>query len=181
MDLASDGDENEAIGLMTTALGRRLTSPARLTSVLDRRLRVPNRHFLTAVLRDAADGADSPLELRYLRTVERAHGLPTGERQVQRGRTRMDVLYRRWRLVVELDGRLGHSGADRFRDLERDNSATGDGLSTLRYGSADVYGRPCDVAAQVAHNLRLRGWPGSPTRCPGCRARNPGNVQDSAA
>lgn len=50
----------------------------------------------------------------------------------------MDVLYRDYGLIIELAGRLGHSGAGRFRDLERDNSATGDGLATLRYGSADV-------------------------------------------
>ena len=45
--------------------------------------------------------------------------------------------------------------------MRRDNAATSDGLATLRYGSADVLGIPCEVALEVAHNLMLRGWPAS--------------------
>jgi len=39
------------------------------------------------------------------------------------------------------------------------------GEATLRYGWADVLGRPCEVAAQVVAVLRARGWTGKP---PGC-------------
>jgi len=70
--------------------------------------------------------------------------------------------------VVELDGRLGHDGVGRFRDMRRDNHATVDGEVTLRYGSADVNGEPCLVARQVGEVLVLRGWRGEFRLCPSC-------------
>ncbi len=79
------------------------------------------------------------------------------------------MLYEKYGLLVELDGRLGHEGMGRFRDMRRDNASTSDGLATLRYGKADVFGLPCEVAMEVAHNLVLRGWNGPPDRCDRCR------------
>src|SRR5689334_16353880 len=39
----------------------------------------------------------------------------------------------------------------------------------LRYGWADVAGRPCEVAEQVAAMLRIAGWAGQPAPCrPAC-------------
>ena len=46
-----------------------------------------------------------------------------------------------------------------------------DGLLSLRYGHADLVGRPCQIAHQVARVLQRRGWDGSPTRCPPGRSR----------
>jgi hypothetical protein len=45
------------------------------------RARVRWRADMLQALEDVADGVHSPLEYRYLRDVERAHGLPTGKRQ----------------------------------------------------------------------------------------------------
>ena len=73
----------------------------------------------------------------YLSRVERAHGLPRGERQAvaraSGGVVFRDVEYPRFALVVELDGRVGHELVrDRWRDMERDLvAAAGDSL-TLR-------------------------------------------------
>ncbi len=111
----------------------------------------------------------SPIEQDYLHKVERAHDLPIGRRQVSRRNTEVDVLYVEFGLVVELDGRIGHTGMGRFRDMRRDNASTSDGLATLRYGKADVFGSPCEVAEQVGLNLVRRGWSGPRTRCPLCR------------
>ena len=85
------------------------------------------------------------------------------------GRSVRDVLYDEYGLVVELDGRLGHEGLGRFRDMWRDNQAALEALLTLRYGSIDVCGRPCAVAAQVGAALADRGWNGVLTRCSRCR------------
>ena len=80
----------------------------------------------------------------------------------------------RWRpmveaMRVELDGRLGHQGEGRFRDRRRDNRAAVDGVWTLRYGFAETFGSPCEVAAEVALVLRDRGWTGFPRLCgPAC-------------
>ncbi|WP_156223758.1 hypothetical protein [Pseudactinotalea suaedae] len=115
-----------------------------------------------------AEGARSPLERRYLRDVERAHGLPSARRQVARRRSEVDVLYVEQRLLVELDGRVGHAGSGKFRDMRRDNRAVVDSLATLRCGCADVSGDPCGVAQQVAAVLQVRGWGGVLVPCPVC-------------
>jgi hypothetical protein len=78
------------------------------------------------------------------------------------------VVYLAYWLVVELDGRLGHEGPGRFRDMLRDNDATVDGEATLRYGYGDVAGSPCMVARQVAAVLSSRGWTGVLRRCSHC-------------
>ena len=55
------------------------------------------------------------LERRYLREVERAHGLPDGVRQERQatanGTVHRDVRYPGQRTLVELDGAFGHRDA----------------------------------------------------------------------
>jgi hypothetical protein len=104
--------------------------------------------------------------------VERAHGLPVGERQrrvCRAGRSQWsDVVYRMPLGIVvnELDGRLGHDEPfERWRDYARDNAGVVAGEATLRYGWADVLGRRCEVAAQTAQVLRGYGWTGELRRC----------------
>ena len=78
-------------------------------------------------------------------------------------------MYEQFGVIIELDGRAGHEGVrPAFRDLERDNAHAEHNLITLRYGSADVRGKPCEVAAQVATALRSRGWTGVYAGCPRC-------------
>jgi very-short-patch-repair endonuclease len=126
-----------------------------------------------ATLDDVAGGCHSLLELRYLRDVERRHGLPVGRRQRRRdrqgGRWYDDVGYEEYRTAVELDGRVAHPDERRWRDQHRDNAGVTEGLSVLRYGTAGVTERPCEVAVQVATVLLRNGWPGPPVPCgPGC-------------
>ncbi|MBB5788696.1 type IV toxin-antitoxin system AbiEi family antitoxin domain-containing protein [Jiangella mangrovi] len=169
-------DPGDAEGWVTAACQRRLTTPKRLTGALARRKKIRWRGMVEAMLADIADGAQSPLELRHLHRVERAHGLPTGQRQRRVAGRRViwiDVDYDEYHVRVELDGRVGHTGEGRFRDHRRDNRATVDGRATLRYGHADVYGKPCTVAAEQARVLRARGWTGTlrscGSRCPATR------------
>ena len=95
------------------------------------------------MLSDVAQGAQSPIEVLYARDVERVHGLPRGTRQAaSRGQKYIrDVDYEAYGVVVELDGRVGHTGMGRFRDMWRDNAAIVENRVTLRYGSVDLYGR----------------------------------------
>lgn len=170
LDLCASADEGAVVGLVTTAVQSRRTRTDRLAAVLATRARHPHRRLLTALLADVAAGAESPLELSYLRDVERAHDLPRGRRQASRLGLpyATDVGYDAYALLVELDGRLGHEGTGRFRDLERDNRFVLGGLITLRYGWFDVVHRPCLVAVQVGQVLRAQGWRGTPTRCRRC-------------
>ena len=124
------------------------------------------------MLVDVAEGAQSPLELKYLRDVERAHALPVGSRQVRVAGQRViwvDVDYDEFTTRVELDGRLGHQGEGRFRDRRRDNRAVVGRVWSLWYGYAETFGTPCDVAVEVALVLADRGWTGAPRPCgPDC-------------
>jgi hypothetical protein len=159
----------QALGWVARACGRRLTRPERIVSAIDARKKVRWREELLAAVRDVAEGAHSPLELRYLRDVERAHGLPTGSRQraVVRsgGHFYDDVSYVEFGVVVELDGRAAHPDEARWRDMRRDNSSVASGARVLRYGWGDVTGQSCAVAAQVATVLRAAGWRGAGRRC----------------
>jgi hypothetical protein len=169
LDLCDDGTAGQAIGWVTQAVQSRRTTVGQLRRALQRRRRSHHRQLLEDLLGDVAAGVESPLELRYLRDVERPHGLPRADRQnYGRNPFRRDVVYLPFRLVVELDGRLGHEGMGRFRDMWRDNVTTVGGELTLRYGLLDIAERPCVVAQQVGTVLHRQGWAGPFTRCPHC-------------
>jgi len=117
--------EDDAIAVLADACQERRTTASRLLAELHERERVPHRRLLAAALADVAVGAMSPLEARYLRHVERAHGLPAGGRQrlIRPGRSPAyrDVEYAGLRTLVELNGRLGHEwAAEVWDDLDRD-------------------------------------------------------------
>lgn len=134
-----------------------------------RRLDLRTKLGRRAMLRDVAidlQGIESTLEWVYRRDVERAHGLPTGERQVRTvGRYRCDVRYRGYRLIAELDGMYHRQRVQ--RDLDRDNDHALRNETTVRYGSVDVRGRPCRVAWQVGGAIHVRGGD-LPRACPRC-------------
>ena len=172
LDLCEGASARTVEDLVTRSMQKHLTTAAHLRRALERRSRHSRRRLLNELLAEVGEGAESPLELRYLRDVERRHGLPGGQRQrrtVSPGRR--DVLYPGYGVVVELDGRLGHEGEARFRDMDRDNAALLEQLVTMRFGFGDVAGEPCRVAAQVAHLLGQRGWPGPIRRCAACPTR----------
>jgi len=174
LDLAERGDSDNAIAWLSTACQRRRTTAARLAEALGRRMRHRWRGLLADALGDVGDGVESVLEYRYVRRVERPHGLPEARRQrawvIEGSRRRTDNDYEQFGVVVELDGRLGHEGAGAFRDRTRDNVMTVSGKATLRFGWADVDAQACEVARDVAALLRSRGWRGELTRCSaGCR------------
>ena len=164
LDLCAVGSQSAAIDWVTRSVQRRLTTPAALTTALAGRDRMPNRKNLEVLLRDVATGVHSGLEYGYLHDVEQAHELPAGARQRARpGRAGfLDVLYDRYALVVELDGRVGHVGEGRWRDRRRDNAHTRSGLRTLRFGWHEVTHEPCAVALEVAEVLIGLGWTGYP-------------------
>lgn len=151
---------------LADALHSRKTTASALVAEVNRRERVPQRQLLVSLLGRHVEGVDSELEHIYARDVERAHGLPRGRRQSRDGRYRKDVDY--GGLIVELDGRIGHEGEGRFRDMERDNFHLLSGQVTLRYGWQDCVERPCEVAYQVARMLRQLGWTEPYLGCPAC-------------
>lgn len=170
IDLCAGQDADTMSSWLGTALSSRATTPARVERALSQAPSMKNRALFRELLEAAGGGAHSALEARYLRDVERAHGLPPAARQrsVQR-RTRSDAVYEGYGVIVELDGRRGHVGVGQRNDGWRDARNAAAGWVTLRFAWADVVEHPCDVAAAVAETLAARGWSGSPHRCGACR------------
>lgn len=167
------GSLDNAVGWVTSAIGRRLSTQDKLRHAMEARKRVRRRSQLAELLSPDSAGIHSVLEYRYVRDVERPHRFPAGRRQAfarRNGRAEYrDTLYEEYQTVVELDGRVAHPGDRRWNDIHRDNAAVTAGLSTLRYGWRDVTITPCAIAAEIADALANRGYedarPCSPT-CP---------------
>ena len=160
---------DQAVDWIARAVSARLTTTARVHQALASRPKVRWRRQLNEALDHVRSGCHSLLELRYQRDVEAAHGLPRGQRQVPAmglaGRIYHDVEYKRFRTVVELDGRAAHPEPEKWRDMRRDNASVVAGRYVLRYGQGDVHEHPCQVALQAAHVFQANGWTGRPKRC----------------
>lgn len=161
-------NDDDVVGILTRAV--RKVEPLKILLALHGRARMRHRSLVVDVLTEVATGIESPLELRYRRDVERAHGLPVSElqiREVLSGRwVRADSRYRAYRTRVELDGQLAHPGGRTDDDTWRDNAALLETDEiTLRYRWRHVAGMACRTAEQVAAALRKGGWRGTPRPC----------------
>jgi len=158
------GDFDEAYHWVCRAIGRRRTTAARIRAALAARSRIRWRQEIELALGYARAGALSVLELRYVRGVERRHGLPTASRQARvqhaTGNRYLDNLYVEYRACVEIDGTAAHPADEQWRDKSRDRwNAAHEGIDTMRIGVADLVSqeRQCRTAADVARWLSGRG------------------------
>lgn len=170
IDLVARAESSDdIIGIITLAT-RKVVHPNAVLIALERRGRVRGRQLVLDILADVADGVESPLEHRYRRDVERAHGLPESVLQAREkvgGRwIRADCRYVDLGVRVELDGQLAHPGGRTDRDTWRDNAALLETREiTLRYRWTHVADTPCRSAEQVLTALRQGGWDGTPRPC----------------
>ncbi len=178
LDVATDGSAVDALSFVARAVQKELVSPAQLRQELTAR----GGHRYSRVLKPALvvveEGAQSGAEVLYVRDVERAHGLPRSQAQApsDAGRRRWhDHEYAPYRLIVEVDGRLGHEQwSDRVRDGQRDRLLLGSDRTTTRVFWVDVAVTPCRTARDIAAILTSRGWTGRVRACrrPGCGSPN---------
>ena len=106
---------------------------------MDARPRMRWRRDIEFALGDASEGVMSLLELRYVRGIERPHGLPTAKRQVrisqQDGSKYLDNFYEEYRACVELDGAAAHPEDEQWRDKHRDRwNSVHEKIETIRVG-----------------------------------------------
>ncbi len=162
LDVCASGTTDEMFAVLGRAFQRRLTTETAVLSRLAARTRHPRRELLTLVLADAADGAESAMEIRFVRDVLRPHGLPEGVRQWSTSpdrREQHDVGFPEQRVLVELDGRLGHEGREaRVYDGRRDRRSAVSGWLTVRAFWPDVAVTPCALARELDAILAGRGW-----------------------
>lgn len=161
---------DQAYTWISRAVSRQRVTVSILRSALAARRRIRWRVWLDDAFEEAADGVDSPLERRYVRDVERAHGLPRSQRQARRQfgtkAHYRDNWYADYRVVVEIDGPAYHQNEQVQQDKSRDNlNLAIDDVRTYRFGPVDVTERVCETAAMVAATLRRNGWRGSPRPC----------------
>jgi len=177
-----------AYGWIARAVSRRFTTTSMLRTALATRRRVRYRGELAVALGETDDGIQSGLELRYARDVERAHGLPSAQRQSRReiaGKPHYkDNWYAEYRVCVELDGPTFHRDEQVWKDKRRDNlNLAEDGAQTFRFGPVEVTELACESAAMVAATLRRNGWKGAQRHCrrPGCIVGSPqaAKIEDS--
>ena len=164
----SAGSLDDAYAWLSRAISGRSTTTAALRDALAERKRISNRSWLADALTDTSDGARFPVELRWARDVQRAHGLPVPTGQVRRcgtdGISFVDYHYTLYKLAVELDGLAFQAAFQPASNGDQDHQA-------LRYGFQHVANHPCDQAAEVARALAGRGWDArslKPCHKPGC-------------
>lgn len=160
---------DDAYTWICRAIGRRRTTADRIRQAMNARKKMRWRREIALALGDAEAGALSVLEYRYVRRVERPHGLPAARRQARisqrSGNKYLDNLYEEYGVCVELDGTAAHPEDEQWRDKRRDNANSVSGLVTLRFGFPELGDHRCESASQVATVLRDHGWTGSPRGC----------------
>lgn len=169
LDVAARGTATDALATVAGAVQKELVSVGELRAELGRRQGHRHSRVLTPALAEVDGGAQSGAEVLYVRDVERAHGLPAAVRQAPSdsgSRRYHDNEYERFRLIVEVDGRLGHEQwRDRVKDGRRDRLMLSTARATTRVFWADVAVTPCATAVEVGAILRARGWRGPMRRC----------------
>jgi len=169
---------DDAFFWLSAACSRRIVTPAQIRQAAAGRKKMRWRADVLVALDEVSEGVLSNLEHRYVRNVERPHGLPKPKRQVRMSRNGrsayLDNFFADYGVSVELDGRAAHPVEARWQDIHRDNYFASAGITTLRYSWTDVTSRPCVVAAEIAMLLRQRGWTGTLRSCgPSCGAPRP--------
>lgn len=169
LDVAAQGTPTDCLAVVARAVQRERVTVTELRQELARRPGHRHGTVVRQALAVVGDGAQSGAEVLYLRDVERAHGLPRSVSQSPSDAERRrwhDHEYTPYRLIVEVDGRLGHEQwSDRVRDGRRDRLLLGTDRATARVFWADVAVTPCQTARDIAAILTARGWGGSLRRC----------------
>lgn len=150
--------ERDVVCLIADAVHARAVSEADLATGLAARSRHQQREVIRLAIGDVAEGAESGLEIIALRDVIRAHGLPEMRMQqpAEGGRLQRDFENEEYRVVLELDGKVGHEAGDRIKDLRRDRRASSTGRVTLRAGWVDAAYEACELAMDLFGTYRGR-------------------------
>lgn len=162
LDLAEDASVLETC--LDEALRKKQVTLEALQTFLDRssgRRFVARLQALVAKRRGDGGPTESKLEQIGLEAIDAA-GLPRPEKQVKvrlsRQRARVDFMYVRAKVVVELDGYATHSDIRAFEaDRTRANGLVRRGFTLLRWTWNGVTDRPEELTDELKDVLRSRG------------------------
>lgn len=147
--------------LVLAAVQQRLTRPADLSAIVDKRERLTHGQLIRESILDAAGGIQSLPELEFARLIRR-HGLPEPTRQqvLQRrdGRYYLDAAWTRFDTACEIQG-IPHLKVGRWEaDMSRSNEVMIAGPRLLSFSSYAVRHDQTRIADQLIRLLRRGGW-----------------------
>jgi len=154
-DLAAAELRREVEHALQEAIVARLVTEAELRAVTDRRAERPGARLMTQILglEQGAGFTRSEAERMLMRVVIGA-GLPRPEKNVRVEGHRVDAVWRRQRLIVEVDGRNAHDHALSFeRDRRRDQALLAAGWRVIRFTYIQLRDEPLRAAAALAAAL----------------------------
>lgn len=154
--------DRQAALLVTMVVQQRLATAQQLAEEMLRVRRDKRRAFLHSVLLDLLGGVQSLGELDVIRGC-RDRGIPAPDTQVLRrtgrGSIYLDLRWKRWKVVVEVDG-IHHLGAQQVvSDALRQNSVALSGDTVLRLPLLGLRACPDDFFEQICEALRAAGCP----------------------
>jgi len=155
-DMAGELSPREMRRLVERAQDLKRFDPDRIEAVLERNPRRrgcrPLLHLI-ALLQPDADGTRSHLERLFLALIRRA-GLPKPEVNVEIEGRQRDFVWRKQRLVVEVDGYAYHSSREAMRrDRRRDRHLTAALWRPARFTYEEVAFEPAATASELASLL----------------------------
>jgi len=110
VDLAQTLSTDELAAILARAIGDRLTTRERVLAELGSWARHGRRAIVRGMLSDVGDGAQGALEVRFVRGVLRAHGLPIGRAQVPLGELGGQIGGQIGELGGQIGGQIGELG-----------------------------------------------------------------------
>jgi Protein of unknown function (DUF559) len=158
LDLARSLEFQEGVVAADSALHRKLVTKAELESVRARCSGWPGATRAAEVVAFADALSESVLE-SLARVVFRDCGLPPPELQIWAGGAevvgRVDFLWRRYRTVAEVDGRMKYANSVRaVRQLERDRQLRDAGYEVVHFTWNDITQNPGYVNATIRKAFR---------------------------
>jgi Transcriptional regulator, AbiEi antitoxin/Protein of unknown function (DUF559) len=158
-DLAMAGDFRAGLVAADSALHRKLTTKAELSSVLSGCALWPGVQRAAEVVEFADKRAESPLE-SIARVAFRDCDLPAPELQVWLGGRaepvgRVDFYWRQFRTIAEVDGDLKYKDPERAKaQLLRDSYLRAEGFEVVHFDWNDIWRTPDAVAAAIREAFR---------------------------
>ncbi len=162
LELAAVATADDLADALDEALARRLLTPRDIDAVLARNRPCRGARRLAELIADetATSISRSRAEKRLLKLIRDAR-LPFPDTNVRLGRYELDFMWRRERLVVELDSYTFHRGPDAFhRDREKDLALRDQGIEVLRFTRGHVIREPEVVLVRLAQALARRAADG---------------------
>lgn len=160
--------DRQAAALLSMPVQQRIVSPADLTAAWSRVGRCPRKDVLAQLVPLVADGAQALSEIDFAR-LGADRGWPQPDRQAvmrtSRGRIYLDVRFRAYRTICEVNGIQHYEGTAVVDDAVRRNAHAIGTQTALEIPAVGLVLDPRPLLDQVEQALRKGGWsgPGLPT------------------